>query len=154
MLAATAVLTSPTLTPTDPNTPLQQPTLPDGTDLINIITEHGFDERVAALGGMFGAGVYFADMCSKSDQYCTPNDHGNFYIFLSRAIFGASYPTSAAMPRNSGGDATRRPPLMPSKAGRPHDSIVYRPGGNRYDEFIVYDKAQAYPEFLIEFKRE
>jgi len=28
------------------------------------------------------------------------------------------------------------------------------PRGNKYNEFIVYDKAQAYPEFLVEFKRE
>ena len=42
---------------------------------------------------------------------------------------------------------------MPSLPGRPHDSIVYVPGGRHYSEYIVYDKAQAYPEFLVEYKR-
>jgi hypothetical protein len=135
-------------------TPQPQPKLPNGTDLIKIITEHGFDERVAGLGGLFGAGVYFAEMCSKSDQYCTPNESGILNMFLSRVVFGSSHPTTVGMPRNSNGDATRRPPDMPGTSGRPHDSIVYRPGGNKYNEFIVYDKAQAYPEFLVEFKRE
>jgi hypothetical protein len=48
----------------------------------------------------------------------------------------------------------RRPPDNPKMKGRPDDSVVYRPGGHNYSEFIVYDKAQTYPEFLIEYIRE
>ena len=29
----------------------------------------GFDERHAYIGGMFGAGIYFAENSSKSNQY-------------------------------------------------------------------------------------
>ena len=29
----------------------------------------GFDERHACIGGMFGAGIYFAENSSKSNQY-------------------------------------------------------------------------------------
>jgi hypothetical protein len=125
-----------------------KPELPDGSDLIKIIEENGFDERVGALGGMFGAGVYFADMCSKSDQYCTPRAGRYFYLFLSRVMLGVPYGTTSAMP------LTRRPPVMAGVQGRPHDSITYTPGGvNRYREFIVYDKAQTYPEYLVEYER-
>jgi serine/threonine protein kinase len=116
-------------------------------DLLDIIESQGFDERVGALTGMFGAGVYFADMCSKSDQYCTPNRHQSFFLFLSRAMFGAVHNTQVPMQQ------TRRPPIMPSIPGRPHDSIVYVPGRPHYSEYIVYDKTQAYPEFLVEYKR-
>ena len=68
-------------------------------------------------------------------------------MFLSRVMFGAVHNTQVAMP------GTRRPPDMPSIPGRPHDSIVYVPRGNHYSEYIVYDKAQAYPEFLVEYER-
>ena len=119
----------------------------------DVILEHGFDERVGSLQGMFGAGVYFADMCSKSDQYCTPRNpatsgsDARFTMFLSRVMLGAAHSTATAMSQ------TRRPPNMPSMPGRAHDSIVYRPPAGRYPEFIVYDKNQAYPEFLVEFER-
>jgi hypothetical protein len=116
-------------------------------DVVDAIVEHGFDERVAALQGMFGAGVYFAEMSSKSDQYVMRNRSGNFFLFLSRAMLGAAHRTQAPMHN------TRRPPVMASIPGRAHDSVVYVPGGNHYSEFIVYDKAQAYPEYLVEFKR-
>ena len=116
-------------------------------ELLDTIAQRGFDERVGALSGMFGAGVYFADMCSKSDQYCTPNRDQSFFLFLSRAMFGAVFDTRKPMPQ------TRRPPEMLRIKGRSHDSIVYVPGGKHYSEYIVYDKAQTYPEYLIEFNR-
>eukprot|EP00960_Hanusia_phi_P001082 29725-Hanusia_phi.AAC.1 len=36
-------------------------------DLIDIIAEAGFDERVCSLEGLFGAGIYLAENSSKSD---------------------------------------------------------------------------------------
>jgi hypothetical protein len=48
----------------------------------------------------------------------------------------------------------RRPPDNPKMKMRPDDSVVYRPGGHNYSEFIVYDSAQTYPEFLVEYTRE
>ena len=32
-------------------------------------SKHGFDERVARLEGLYGAGSYFADALCKSHQY-------------------------------------------------------------------------------------
>jgi tankyrase len=40
-----------------------------GSPFINAIVQKGFDERHAYLGGMFGAGIYFAVHSSKSNQY-------------------------------------------------------------------------------------
>eukprot|EP00743_Colponemidia_sp_Colp-15_P001407 GILK01001543.1.p1 GENE.GILK01001543.1~~GILK01001543.1.p1 ORF type:complete len:1298 (+),score=200.90 GILK01001543.1:257-3895(+) len=93
-----------------------------GTDavLANIICEHGFDERVAALEGMFGAGIYFAEQCSKSDQYVRRDSHGMFYMFVSRVMLGTQvYHTQSAM------SAIRRPPDVPSQRGRCFDSVVF-----------------------------
>jgi hypothetical protein len=38
-------------------------------DVIDIVKKDGFDERVGRVNGMFGAGVYFAENASKSNQY-------------------------------------------------------------------------------------
>lgn len=40
-----------------------------GSPFINAIVQRGFDERHAYIGGMFGAGIYFAEHSSKSNQY-------------------------------------------------------------------------------------
>lgn len=40
-----------------------------GSPFINSIVQKGFDERHAYIGGMFGAGIYFAENSSKSNQY-------------------------------------------------------------------------------------
>ena len=40
-----------------------------GSPFINAIVQKGFDERHAYMGGMFGAGIYFAEHSSKSNQY-------------------------------------------------------------------------------------
>lgn len=40
-----------------------------GSPFINAIVQKGFDERHAYIGGMFGAGIYFAENSSKSNQY-------------------------------------------------------------------------------------
>lgn len=40
-----------------------------GSPFVNAIIHKGFDERHAYIGGMFGAGIYFAENSSKSNQY-------------------------------------------------------------------------------------
>ena len=46
-----------------------------GSPFINAIIKKGFDERHAHIGGMFGAGIYFAENSSKSNQY----SYGKFF---------------------------------------------------------------------------
>ena len=123
-------------------------------EIVPTIQEHGFDERVCSLAGMYGAGIYFAEACSKSDQYVTTADTGQqrtrrFYMFLGRVCLGYPHHTARSMPN------TRRPPEMTQHIpGRPFDSILADVGATKYREFIVYDKAQTYPEYLIEFTRQ
>eukprot|EP00743_Colponemidia_sp_Colp-15_P009984 GILK01010955.1.p1 GENE.GILK01010955.1~~GILK01010955.1.p1 ORF type:complete len:1401 (-),score=269.56 GILK01010955.1:37-3882(-) len=122
-----------------------------GTDAVvaDIICEHGFDERVAALGGMFGAGIYFAEQSSKSDQYVRRDSQGLFYMFVSRVMLGTQvYHTQGSMIQ------IRRPPDLPGQRGRCFDSVVFDATGQHYREFIVYDRTQAYPEFLVAYERQ
>jgi hypothetical protein len=134
-----------------------KPALDDGTDLIEIIQKNGFDEHVGALGGFFGAGVYFAEDCSKSDQYCTPDSKGHYFLFLSRVMLGVPHNTDVAM------NGIRRPPVMDNRKwtvapGRTYDSVLAdmrpRDPNFRFREFIIYKGSQAYPEYLIEYTRQ
>jgi hypothetical protein len=93
-------------------------------------------------------------MISKSDQYVKPNAAGRYSVFVARVCLGAAFKPTRMM------RDTRRPPIMPDVPGRPFDSVVYDQtcpsftgSGKHYSEFIVYEKAQAYPEFLVEFER-
>jgi hypothetical protein len=123
-------------------------------EYLDTITTYGLDEHVGSLDGMFGAGIYFADMISKSDQYVVPNSDGRYSVFVARVCLGAAHKATGTM------CGERRAPVMADMPGRPFDSVVYDQscgnftgGGFHYNEFIVYNKAQAYPEFLVEFER-
>eukprot|EP01128_Nolandella_sp_AFSM9_P008709 TRINITY_DN538_c0_g1_i7.p1 TRINITY_DN538_c0_g1~~TRINITY_DN538_c0_g1_i7.p1 ORF type:complete len:938 (+),score=243.88 TRINITY_DN538_c0_g1_i7:665-3478(+) len=118
-------------------------------EVTEIVIKQGFDERVGNLGGMFGSGVYFAENPCKSDQYIAL-DEKPCHIFLSRVVLGSPFHTKKSH-RN-----VRRVP----KDGC--DSLVAESNWHsgrrdcklhRYREFVVYDRAQCYPEFLIQFER-
>jgi hypothetical protein len=115
-------------------------------DYVDIIATEGFDERVCSLQGLFGAGVYLADEVSKSDQYTTPtpaNDpyNGVYHIFLVRGTMGKFEKLS------TGSKEARRAP-----AGC--QSVLGQIDQNKYREYIIYDGWLAYPEYIIEYKRQ
>uniref|UniRef100_A0A6T7TA30 Poly [ADP-ribose] polymerase n=1 Tax=Hanusia phi TaxID=3032 RepID=A0A6T7TA30_9CRYP len=123
----------------------------DMPDVI-IASGYGLDERVFSLQGHFGGGIYLAENSSKSDEYCTPDANGLCYMFLVRAALGSPYEATRSMKQ------LRRPP---ARAGtRLYDSVLAvtketHPDAflERHREFVVYDRRQAYPEFLIELRR-
>jgi hypothetical protein len=108
-------------------------------EIADVIIKEGVDERVCSLGGLFGAGVYFAEESCKSGQYAKKYQ-GKHYFFLSRVCLGRPYYATTCM------NSTRRAPDG-------SDCVIANVGsainlGHR--ELIVYDRFQAYPEFLIE----
>jgi hypothetical protein len=129
----------------------------------DIIPMTGFDERVASQG-LFGNGIYFAENFSKSDEYVTPDTNGVCYMFLTRVCMG----NIAHIKKEQ--SSRKRPPCikeitLTGDAGRcnglcshpRYHSLLAEKGDNcflkKYREFIVYDRNQCYPEYLIEFKR-
>ena len=51
--------------------------------------DEGFDERVASLDGLYGAGVYGADQACKSCTYVgAKNQRGESVMFLCRFTLG------------------------------------------------------------------
>ncbi|KAH9524840.1 Poly [ADP-ribose] polymerase tankyrase-2 [Bulinus truncatus] len=125
-----------------------------GSPFINAIVHKGFDERHAYIGGMFGAGIYFAENSSKSNQYvygigggtgCPVHKDRSCYIcqrqlLLCRVTLGKSFLQFSAM------KMAHAPPGHHSVIGRPST------GGLNYAEYVVYRGEQAYPEYLITFQ--
>ncbi|KAK6638711.1 hypothetical protein RUM43_006978 [Polyplax serrata] len=125
-----------------------------GSPFINAIVQKGFDERHAYMGGMFGAGIYFAEHSSKSNQYvygigggtgCPAHKDRSCYIcqrnlILCRVTLGKSFLQFSAM------KMAHAPPG--------HHSVVGRPsaGGLYFPEYVVYRGEQAYPEYLITYQ--
>jgi len=152
-------------------------------DTAQKILNKGIDPRTGnQFGCMFGMGTYFADFATKADCYAGPNPQGQSTggakcrMFLMRVTLGTPYVAhEGLMPRPN----QRKPntPLLtrpPTVGGvfdhhydmnlttghvdhtaKMSDSIVFdRKKTNRnYNEYIIYDKTQAYPEFLIEYTR-
>ena len=116
--------------------------------MAGIISEHGFDERVANMGGLYGAGSYFACNACKSHQYTSPADH---VMLVCRVTMGMPY-CAQGMHKNE-----RRPPDNPATPGRPFDSIfaehgVANRGAQRHNEYVVFDRYQVYPEYIVRYR--
>ncbi|XP_065348135.1 poly [ADP-ribose] polymerase tankyrase [Cloeon dipterum] len=125
-----------------------------GSPFINAIVQKGFDERHAYIGGMFGAGIYFAENSSKSNQYvygigggtgCPQHKDRSCYschrhLLLCRVTLGKSFLQFSAM------KMAHAPPGHHSVMGRPSA------GGLNFPEYVVYRGEQAYPEYLITYQ--
>ncbi|XP_050397840.1 poly [ADP-ribose] polymerase tankyrase-1 [Patella vulgata] len=125
-----------------------------GSPFLTTIVHKGFDERHAYIGGMFGAGIYFAENSSKSNQYvygigggtgCPMHKDRSCYIctrqlLLCRSTLGKSFLQFSAM------KMAHSPPGHHSVIGRPST------GGLVFAEYVVYRGEQAYPEYLITFQ--
>ncbi|GLD63223.1 tankyrase-2-like protein [Lates japonicus] len=125
-----------------------------GSPFVNAIIHKGFDERHAYIGGMFGAGIYFAENSSKSNQYvygigggtgCPMHKDRSCYIchrhlLFCRVTLGKSFLQFSAM------KMAHSPPGHHSVTGRP--SI----NGLALAEYVIYRGEQAYPEYLITYQ--
>jgi len=105
-------------------------------------------------GSLYGPGVYFGENSSKSDEYATDDTSGIwsglFAMLLCRVTCGNALvcadvaPDVAALTRACAGE-------------RPQNHCVV---GDRekargtYREFIVYNSDQAYPEYVVIYRRE
>ncbi|KAI8499774.1 hypothetical protein Bbelb_228250 [Branchiostoma belcheri] len=125
-----------------------------GSPFINAIINKGFDERHAYIGGMFGAGIYFAENSSKSNQYvygigggtgCPIHKDRSCYICQRQMLFcrvtlGKAFLQFSAM------KMAHAPPG--------HHSVIGRPsvGGLNFAEYVIYRGEQAFPEYLITYQ--
>ncbi|XP_051959075.1 poly [ADP-ribose] polymerase tankyrase-2-like isoform X2 [Xyrauchen texanus] len=125
-----------------------------GSPFVNAIIHKGFDERHAYIGGMFGAGIYFAENSSKSNQYvygigggtgCPLHKNRSCYVcqrhlLFCRVTLGKSFLQFSAM------KMAHSPPGHHSVTGRPSVN------GLALAEYVIYRGEQAYPEYLITYQ--
>jgi hypothetical protein len=123
------------------------------------IANQGLDPRVGNLGGLYGAGSYFADSSCKSNQYTGSGTIRTFLI--CRVLMGWPFCTNTTH-----NDSVRRPPdnlngrVYDSATGHyfvpPYDSIfaqsgVANDGRQEHNEYVVFNREQVFPEYLVTF---
>ena len=119
----------------------------------NILGLQGFDARVANMGGLYGAGNYFADQACKSHQYTQPESTtGVRHMLYCRVVMGAAFQTKVEH------NQQRRPPGIPgSNPEVPCDSIfaergVANSGQQLHNEYVTFaSNDQIYPAYIIEY---
>ncbi|CAE7710257.1 PARP11 [Symbiodinium sp. CCMP2456] len=114
------------------------------------IGSSGFNLDLAgsSAGMMFGPGAYFAEASSKGDEYATEDPSGLFAgkcaMLLCRVVCGELFRVEAADPRL----------VQNSRTGRYDGTLGDREhAAGTYREFVVYDQAQVYPEYVIIYRR-
>ncbi|NWV88874.1 PAR12 polymerase, partial [Machaerirhynchus nigripectus] len=122
---------------------VQEKLLFHGTDVnsVKTICSQNFDWRICGSNGTnYGKGSYFARDASYSHVYCQTTQQG-YLMFVARVLVGDYVKGNAAYVR---------PPRKCADQLRFYDSCVN-------DElnpsvFVVFEKHQIYPEYLIEYK--
>jgi hypothetical protein len=123
-------------------------------DFVEPIAQRGFDERLAHLTGLFGAGVYFAEQSCKAFRY---SGNGPVRcILLTRVLLGNPFYATGPM------RSIRRPPLLDPNDPQQglYDSIVAEvgtPTGKANSDmehrvFVLFEGKQAYPEMAVYFE--
>ena len=98
-------------------------------------------------GTLYGRGVYFAECCSKSDEYTEQDSRGLRPIILCRVTCGLINYTDEVHPNVD--DLVRS-----CTRGEYHCVLGDREKcRNTFREFIVYDNDQAYPEYIVWYRR-
>eukprot|EP01045_Picozoa_sp_COSAG04_P008256 COSAG04_NODE_453_length_14110_cov_262.397473_11_plen_223_part_00 len=131
-------------------------------DTWRILAKHGFDERVGgdSNGGLYGKGIYLADVSSKANQcsadstapICNAplNADGHHCMLLCRATMGSPFMAKKRL------QGIHRPPDNPATRGLPYDSVFAKEGfttnfnGKQFhNEYVIFNGAQIYPEYVV-----
>lgn len=105
------------------------------------IANDGFVLNNNALHGRrFGNGVYLAEDLRKSLSYCKEAD-GVKYVLLCRAVCGEMFYTEQQTHRDA--------PERAREQGK--QSVLANPDKVGPREYILFDTAQVYPEYIVEF---
>lgn len=123
-------------------------TKPDAADLI---AKDHFDMSFACKTGLFGAGLYLAENCSKSDEYVKPDGAMQYPMIVCRVTLGRmNYCANLDPIKDPGRDKLESSCLR----GEYHSVIGDRKKAKgTYREFIVYDHYQVYPHFIVWYTR-
>lgn len=125
-----------------------------GSNFIDNIQTHGFDERYAQRNCMFGAGLYFAEHSSKSNQYtfgfgqgCQIHQDKSCYICERKMVYAQVALGRSLMSREAIPDCAHAPPGFSSVTASPESTKDLK-----YPEYVIYNGDQAYPLFVITYR--
>ncbi|CAK9016151.1 unnamed protein product [Durusdinium trenchii] len=105
------------------------------------IASDGFILNPSALHGRrFGNGVYLAEDLRKSMSYCKESE-GVLHVLLCRAVCGEIFYTEKDRHVDAPDEA---------KAAK-KQSVLANPGKVGPREYILFETAQVYPEYIVEF---
>lgn len=115
------------------------------------ISEDGFriDMAGSNAGTMFGKGAYFAECCSKSDEYSREGQNqifkGLYALLLCRVCCGEMFRI----------DRSDIPAINAALKSGDYDSVLgdREASVNTYREFVVFRERQIYPEYVIIYRR-
>ncbi|XP_052088524.1 protein mono-ADP-ribosyltransferase PARP14-like isoform X2 [Mytilus californianus] len=116
-------------------------------DALDSICKYGFNRSYCGKNATaLGAGVYFAVNVNYSiqDTYSRPDTHGHKRMFLCRVLTGEYC---------NGASTMKVPPAKPNAAG---SHILYDTVTNNVSSpimFVIFHDSQAFPEYLVTFKR-
>ncbi|NXN16271.1 PAR14 polymerase, partial [Indicator maculatus] len=113
---------------------------------LSMINYNGFNRGFAGKNGAaIGNGTYFAVDASYSaqDSWSTPDVEGRRYMYLARVLTGKYCPGSKGL--------ITPPPKHSSDPTDLYDSVVDKV--NNPTMFVIFNDIQAYPEYLITFKK-
>ncbi|XP_061184897.1 uncharacterized protein LOC133192906 [Saccostrea echinata] len=127
------------------------------SQFVGNIVSKGVDPKHGSDSGMFGRGIYCAESSTKADQYADDKDKRGQKgkMFLMRLLLGHMFLTERDK-------KYKQPPCYncykDDCAEANHvrfDSVVgvKQQSGGLFREFVVYDKDQCYPEYLITYTR-
>ncbi|XP_022535314.2 protein mono-ADP-ribosyltransferase PARP12 [Astyanax mexicanus] len=108
--------------------------------LVPAICEQNFDWRICGTHGtVYGKGSYFARDASYSDAYAQPGSNTKKTMFVARVLVGHY---------TLGNSKVVRPPAKTAGKGY-YDSCV--DDQSNPSIFVIFEKYQIYPEFIIEY---
>jgi hypothetical protein len=115
------------------------------------IAQKAFDMNLAGTGrgAMYGPGAYFAESCTKADEYAF-DEPGGFYdgiraLILCRVCMGNMYYTTKFGQEEA---------YEKVKAGQCDSTLGdLKKHRKTFREFVIYDSDQIYPEYVILYQR-
>jgi len=127
-------------------------------DKLDAILREGLDEHVSQLTGLYGAGVYFSDEACKVLQYTDEGDRR--CLLYCRVTLGRPYYTQNTLKSlrtlKKLPEMFQRGELSRKPDADGHDSVIANPGPitghpckQVHREFIVFQGALSYPEFVV-----
>ncbi|XP_078529523.1 protein mono-ADP-ribosyltransferase PARP12-like [Lissotriton helveticus] len=116
-----------------------------GTDAshVDTICRENFDWRIyKGYSTIYGKGSYFSRDASYSHQYCQSSSSSKS-MFLARVLVGDFV---------KGHERYTRPPPIPTNPRMAYDSCVDNECNPSI--FVIFEKLQAYPDYILEYKKE